>query len=58
MAPRETHETLPLAADRITVDVSTLLLKMPASVVCVVSTRVALVEQWSSRQTSHPENAG
>ena len=57
VAPREAHETVPLAVDRVTVIVSTILLKMPASDICVVSIRVAFVElSWP--QTSYPENGG
>ena len=56
-APRETQKTLSIAAARVTANISTLLLKLTASVICVVGTNVALVEM-SSPQTAYPENEG
>ena len=40
--PRDAQETLSIAADRVTSNISTVLLKLPASVICVVGTTVAL----------------
>ena len=56
VAPREAHETPPLAADRVTANVSTLL-KKSESVIRVVGTRVALVQRCRALNHHRQQNS-